>query len=368
MFFKKKAAPQPAAIAETAAVDEIRPEAPQSDDLALAEHLDAEGRHEEAVDALRRAWVDGSIEATRRLGERLLIGRDVAPFPQEGFALINSAAERGDADALCLMANLSGAGSMTPQSWPKAFDYLAQAADRGAERARAQLRLLSGRTGSDWRAMAAAIDIDAWLTPPERQAICESPRVRIAKNLCPPEVCDWLVEAARLKLKPALMYDGALRKPVLADSRRCSEYQFDILDSDVALLLVRAKIAALTKMPIYAFEPPQVFHYKLGDEIKAHYDFVRGDSEGYGRSGAFTSERIVSSLVYLNDDYEGGELDFIKGGVKHKGRKGDIVFFANVDLSGAPDRQTLHAGLPVTRGEKWMLSQWIHNQPFSAAV
>jgi len=30
---------------------------------------------------------------------------------------------------------------------------------------------------------------------------------------------------------------------------------------------------------------------------------------------------------------------------------------------GALDERTLHAGLPVTRGEKWMLSQFILGRP-----
>jgi TPR repeat protein len=180
LFFRKKVKPDPATF--------DAPTASAVDEVALAERLDAEGKHEEATDALRRAWVDGSVEATRRLGERLLIGRHAAAFPQEGFSLIASAAERGDAEALCVMANLSAAGSMTPQSWPKALDYLVRAAQCGSARASDQLRLLSGQGGSDWRAMAAGIDLDAWLTPPEREPICESPRIRIAKAFCPPEV------------------------------------------------------------------------------------------------------------------------------------------------------------------------------------
>ena len=36
--------------------------------------------------------------------------------------------------------------------------------------------------------------------------------------------------------------------------------------------------------------------------------------------------------------------------------------FANVDLNGAPDRLTLHTGCSPTRGEKWLLSQWIRDR------
>jgi|DEB19_MinimDraft_3_1074340.scaffolds.fasta_scaffold02181_8 Rps23 Pro-64 3,4-dihydroxylase Tpa1-like proline 4-hydroxylase len=35
----------------------------------------------------------------------------------------------------------------------------------------------------------------------------------------------------------------------------------------------------------------------------------------------------VSAVVYLNDDYEGGEIDFIRHGIKIKPQAGDIVIF-----------------------------------------
>jgi prolyl 4-hydroxylase len=66
--------------------------------------------------------------------------------------------------------------------------------------------------------------------------------------------------------------------------------------------------------------------------------------------------------MYLNDDYEGGETDFPALGLRHRGRKGDALLWANVDRVGDPDRRTLHAGLAATRGEKWLLSQWIRDR------
>ena len=60
---------------------------------------------------------------------------------------------------------------------------------------------------------------------------------------------------------------------------------------------------------------------------------------------------------------KGGETEFPLVGFRHKGRKGDALFFWNVQTDGSLDRQTLHAGLPPTTGEKWLLSQWVRNKP-----
>jgi hypothetical protein len=74
-------------------------------------------------------------------------------------------------------------------------------------------------------------------------------------------------------------------------------------------------------------------------------------------------QRAATLLVYLNDAFEGGETDFPRAGVRYRGQTGDAILFHNVDEKGAVDPQTLHAGLPPTRGEKWLLSKWMRDRP-----
>ena len=74
--------------------------------------------------------------------------------------------------------------------------------------------------------------------------------------------------------------------------------------------------------------------------------------------------RLVDLLLSAAD--EGGELEFPHVGLRHRGRTGDAVFFANVDAAGRPDRASLHAAKPINAGEKFIFSQWIHDRPFTA--
>ena len=69
--------------------------------------------------------------------------------------------------------------------------------------------------------------------------------------------------------------------------------------------------------------------------------------------------RHWTALIWLNDDYEGGETDFPDVGVRVKGAVGDMLLFHNVTGEGLPDPRMIHAGLPVTSGVKWMASRWI---------
>ena len=72
---------------------------------------------------------------------------------------------------------------------------------------------------------------------------------------------------------------------------------------------------------------------------------------------------MATFLIYLNDDYEGGETDFPMLSWRYRGRKGDALVFWNVSPQGHVERKLLHAGLPPTSGEKWLLSQWVRDRP-----
>jgi prolyl 4-hydroxylase len=327
---------------------------------------------DDGLEALRVRADRGEPVAMRLLGARLLTG-DRAPLAQqEGYSWIERAARAGDVAALEWMATLTGLGAFAPQSWPLAFDYLRQAAERGGASAQAQIRLLAAgpegaapvEPATSFADLVSRIDVGAWIAPPPRKPLWETPRIRMAERFAAPAVCDWIKSRAQDRMRPAMMYDGETKTEAVDPHRTCSDYQFDILNTDVVLLLVRARVAELTKLPTVAMEPPRVFHYALGENIMPHYDRCNSAEDGYGPQGGYLGDRIVTFLLYLNDGFDGGELDFPKSGVKFKGMKGDALYFAHVDASGKPDPLSLHAGLTITRGEKWVLSQWIHDRPF----
>lgn len=69
-------------------------------------------------------------------------------------------------------------------------------------------------------------------------------------------------------------------------------------------------------------------------------------------------------FVYLNHVSEGGGTEFPRIGVVVEPRRGKAVKFLNCDADGKPNPETLHAGLPVIRGEKWLATLWFWDRPF----
>jgi hypothetical protein len=330
---------------------------------------------ESSLDDLRRLAKGGSAEAMSRLGRLLISGKHAPHQPQEGAALLVSAMEKGDAEATCVMATLHGAGAWAQQNWPKALDLLQLAAERGSIYARQQLVMLAqdhaladharkGASEADlWKRLRAGVDLEKWVVPPEPVQICAAPKIWTAAKFTTPEVCDYLMEKAIGHLSPSMMFDG--RKSRFNATRTCSDFVFDMVSSGVILVLLRIKISLITGQAVPQMEPPQIFHYALGQEIKAHHDFLYDGEHAYGREGGYQGDRKATFLLYLNDDYEGGDLEFVYPKLKHRGKKGDGIFFASMK-DGKPDKESLHGALPITKGEKFILSQWIHDRPFSA--
>jgi prolyl 4-hydroxylase len=341
--------------------------------LLLADQLAQEGDRESALTWLRHACAgSGDIAPT---AARLALARHVLNEPGSGSAVEGilgavSAGADGNAEAAHLTAALCGGGITVRQSWPTALTWLQRAAELGHDGARRQLvalasdRALAARVeggaaeGDVWRRLRATVDVGAWTRSPRPRVHSISPRIGIIEKFLPAEWCDWLVAKAQPGLAPAQTFDHATGSLGYESGRTNSAAYFRLPDFDFVLLFARARMAAAAGLPVGALEATAVLHYRPGQEFAPHFDFFDPETQGYEGNVREEGQRVLTFLTYLNDGYEGGETDFPLLPWRHKGRKGDAMFFWNVAPDHAPDRRTLHAGLSPASGEKYVLSQW----------
>lgn len=85
---------------------------------------------------------------------------------------------------------------------------------------------------------------------------------------------------------------------------------------------------------------------------------LRYDEAGYlpAHQDQGVSSRVLSVLLYLNDDYEGGEITFRHSNITMKPEPGSILFFPSNFLY-------VHEIAPVTKGPRYALPNWYHNIP-----
>ncbi|MDX1452816.1 MAG: 2OG-Fe(II) oxygenase [Oleiphilaceae bacterium] len=97
------------------------------------------------------------------------------------------------------------------------------------------------------------------------------------------------------------------------------------------------------------FETPQLLHYGPGGKYDMH-----SDSDHFcvsSRRFHRFIDRDFSLLIYLNDDYEGGELKFNGLNYRYTPKAGDLVMFPAGHIFS-------HQAEPVTRGKKYALVSW----------
>jgi len=323
---------------------------------------------DQSIEDLRRAWASGDAAALTRLGERLLNSDPPAAIDEAADAL-NRATQRGGVDAPARLAMLFAMGAGMIQNWTAALDLLRIGADRGSRAAQEQLLVLAGvdtrppgdaPDGPDrWARLRDSIDIGAWGRPSPQEVLCRSPRIYRLDPFISTAACDWIIARGDGRGVRARVFDPLDHGVREEEARTNSAVEFKLGDMDVVMAMLRFRVAAAVGVDANMLEPPQVLHYKVGERFEPHFDFFDSALPGHIAELAERGQRIATFLVYLNADFDGGETEFPILGQRHKPPAGGALWFANVQPPGTPDRRTLHAGLAPTRGEKWLLSQWI---------
>lgn len=310
---------------------QLPPELHQVEALLMA------GRQAEAIAETQRLSLQGVPAAVMLLGQ-MKWGGMVAQDPAGARKLFERASELGDPTAAVFATNLIASGVAGERDWPRAMARLAKEAGADPDRARA-LKLLE--------AMALDFDGDPQL-PPQPEVVSDSPRIRIFRQFFTPAECDYVLKIAEGLYQPSMVYNAA--RQLVRDPIRTSDgATLHWLVEDPAVHALLRRIGQASGTDACQGEASQVLRYQPGQEYKPHYDFLR----------ASENQRIVTALVWLNDDYQGGETAFLRTGQKLRGRKGDAVIFWNALEDGNIDPLTEHAGLPVQRGTKLLFNRWI---------
>jgi len=120
---------------------------------------------------------------------------------------------------------------------------------------------------------------------------------------------------------------------------------------------IERRIAALLHWPMENGEALQILRYAVGQQYKPHYDYVDPNQPGAEPFLARGGQRVGSLVMYLNTPKAGGATNFPDIGLEIAAVKGNAVFFS-YDRPH-PSTKTLHGGMPVRAGEKWVATKWL---------
>lgn len=98
--------------------------------------------------------------------------------------------------------------------------------------------------------------------------------------------------------------------------------------------------------------------YLPGQQFKPHNDWFYTSEKYWELERARGGQRSWTAMVYLNTVDEGGETDFTHVQIRIAPKPGVLMLWNNAHPDGRPNLDTMHAGSPVVRGSKYVITRW----------
>jgi prolyl 4-hydroxylase len=196
-----------------------------------------------------------------------------------------------------------------------------------------------------------------------KETYSNSYNVQEIENLLTPEECDQLIEFSRkkgMKESDVLSY-GHATDTVVDKHNRTSKTAW-LQDTEHPIAMKVATLSEeLTKIPRENQEMLQVAYYEPGGKFNEHYDACNESNKEYcDKMNHYAGHRWATLLIYLNDNFDGGETEFPLIHKKIAPKKGKGILFWNTYENEVIIPESRHKGNPVEHGEKWICTKWSH--------
>ncbi len=137
-----------------------------------------------------------------------------------------------------------------------------------------------------------------------------------------------------------------------------TSYSGDLEPRDPLVTAISSRIDALLGLDPAVGEPIQGQRYRPGQQFKPHNDWFY-TSEGYWpQEEERGGQRSWTAMAYLNNVEAGGATLFSALGIQIEPKAGALLVWNNALPDGSPNEATLHAGMPVLAGTKYIITKW----------
>ena len=192
------------------------------------------------------------------------------------------------------------------------------------------------------------------------------PMLAVLDNVLSAAECAELMALAAPRLAPSTIVDPESGQDMAAASRS-SEGMFFRLEENPLVARIDRRVSQLMNLPLENGEGLQVLRYRPGAQSTPHFDFLMPINGANLASLERSGQRVSTLIMYLNDVVGGGETVFPESGIEVAPRQGGALYFEYCNSAGQLDPRSLHAGAPVSAGEKWIVTKWMRQRKFVPA-
>jgi len=157
------------------------------------------------------------------------------------------------------------------------------------------------------------------------------------------------------------------RPSTIADDSGIANYRTsetcDLDRADPAAAEVDRRICSLLGLDPSLGEPIQGQRYAAGQEFRVHTDTFNPGGYDYYVHTAEGGQRTWTAMIYLNEPDDGGATRFKTIGKTVQPEAGKLLAWNNLLPDGSPNPATLHQGMKVRRGVKFIITKWFRERP-----
>jgi prolyl 4-hydroxylase len=180
----------------------------------------------------------------------------------------------------------------------------------------------------------------------------------VIDNLITPKEAEYILETAKPMFNNSTILSGT------DDSIRKSETAW-LKKRDPVVASLFGRLSKQFNFDVAHVEDLQVVRYVPGGFYNDHHDSCCDDTRHCRDFVKKSGQRVLTILIYLNDEFEGGHTHFTNLNLSLKASPlGGIVFHPLQSGGNFCHPNALHKGTPVTSGVKYICNVWVRERPF----
>jgi prolyl 4-hydroxylase len=167
-----------------------------------------------------------------------------------------------------------------------------------------------------------------------------------------PEECDRLCVMIDMVARPSSLHE------IGYDSGFRTSYSGDLDPHDPFVMAISRRIDDLLGMNPVTGEAIQGQRYLPGQQFKPHNDWFYTTEKYWELERKRGGQRSWTAMAFLNHVEAGGTTHFTEVGIEIEPKPGVLLVWNNAMEDGQPNEATMHAGMPVIAGSKYVITKW----------
>ncbi|MDC8755808.1 2OG-Fe(II) oxygenase [Erythrobacter sp. sf7] len=178
------------------------------------------------------------------------------------------------------------------------------------------------------------------------------------RGFCPDDLCTELIALIDADRRPSTIADDN------GDAYFRTSETCDLAAHLSAVERIETMLTQLSSLdPAYG-EPLQGQRYAEGQEFKPHTDYFTPGGRDFQKFCTLSGNRTWTFMIYLNDVAAGGATRFRMLDKTFQPEAGKLLCWNNRLPGGGVNAATLHHGMKVRKGVKYVITKWYREKPW----